>query len=127
MDYAKYAGCAAAAFVPGLQPLSALCAGGLVEEIYDAAHNYVAPPTETQLIDGLVAGGSELLSQDGRVVRMGVLGFTCKACNCRSCWKNGAFRFGDCKRCGEFCTPEPNRVGIKPCGDLPGCTQGPCR
>jgi hypothetical protein len=49
-----------------------------VEDIYDAAHNYVAPPTETQLIDGLVAGGSELLSQDGRVVRMGVLGFTCK-------------------------------------------------
>ncbi|WIA12195.1 hypothetical protein OEZ85_012265 [Tetradesmus obliquus] len=119
VDYIIIAGCAASSFVPGVGWfVSSFCAAGLVGTITNALNTYfvkqaVAPPTQTQLKDGLAAGGAELTSPDGLYnVRLGVAGFTCKTCNCQSCVKNNVPRFADCKRCGEYCTPEPNRVGI---------------
>ena len=101
---------AAAAFSGGVGTIG--CASGILGFIETSIFTYITAGrySPAQLIDAIKLGS--IIAGDQYEGKVGLTIFQCTTCNCKSCIKRGVPRIGDCKRCGEYCIPEPNHVSI---------------
>lgn len=103
--------CGAAAALSGGAGTT-VCASGIYGFIETSIFTYLTAGrySPAQLIDAIKLGS--IIGGDKYEGKVGLTIFQCTACNCKSCIKRGIPRIGDCKRCGEWCVPEPNHVSI---------------